>query len=208
MGPQSFNCGNHSWFYPRVRCGQACQCFNGAAVFQLRKQVSDFWGTAELARWLSFNGAAVFQLRKPTQWLPWRHRSARQCFNGAAVFQLRKLFPELDAVGFKSQSSLLTIAGFNGAAVFQLRKPTNCAAILLSGDTIAGRFNGAAVFQLRKRAERSCRMACLTRASMGPQSFNCGNAYRTDLPRAPFAGFNGAAVFQLRKRLPVTGGAG
>ena len=206
----------------------ASTCFNGAAVFQLRKRRSS--GDSAGGR---FNGAAVFQLRKRASLA--RRAGELTGFNGAAVFQLRK----------RGSRGRQATGGFNGAAVFQLRKrrdamsderlPLQWGRSLSTAETAGGVngcsaklrlqwgrslstaetaiggpqprpcrccFNGAAVFQLRKPIGRHTALVGAT-ASMGPQSFNCGND--GDAGLRGDRSFNGAAVFQLRKPLEPMG---
>ncbi len=89
--------------------GCAAQCFNGAALFQVRKYT--LW-RARKAGLISFNGAALFQVRK----LKDTGSIYLHCdrFNGAALFQVRKC-------GLFSLSQIWNIR-FNGAALFQVRK--------------------------------------------------------------------------------------
>ena len=94
-----------------------------------------------------------------------------------------------------SQAAWPPLPSFNGAAVFQPRKCGECR----GPPARAGCFNGAAVFQPRKSGRRQYPRLTAHAASMGPRSFNRGNAKRL-LPDHPGPlGFNGAAVFQPRK---------
>ena len=110
------------------------------------------------------------------------------CFNGAAVFQPRKFSWECKRRNQRGR-------GFNGAAVFQPRK---CAVRALDS-AAAWHFNGAAVFQPRKYHFPLPCCVIPAPASMGPRSFNRGNAKYPTKPSRPRCGFNGAAVFQPRK---------
>ena len=109
MGPHSFKCG-------KLVCAGLCflsppACFNGAALFQVRKAVGPLatpnthlslqWGrtlsSAEsivgsvpyLLAFSRFNGAALFQVRKVIDGAKDSANKAR--FNGAALFQVRKV---------------------------------------------------------------------------------------------------------------------
>ena len=158
-------------------------CFNGAALFQVRKGLPNGWlrrsqkelqwgrtlssaeswaiSTAEQTAGQSFNGAALFQVRKEILLSP--IMAIRASFNGAALFQVRK-----DETGLELERRAY---GFNGAALFQVRKACKSG----KGELPCLRFNGAALFQVRKGALR-----------------NAGD-------RDAFSCFNGAALFQVRK---------
>ena len=59
MGPHSFKCGKQATY--QNRDALAFQRFNGAALFQVRKD----YGVGYLGRAIRcFNGAALFQVRK------------------------------------------------------------------------------------------------------------------------------------------------
>ncbi len=73
MGPHSFKCGKRRLRLRRL----SCVCFNGAALFQVRKEKWKLqWG-----RTLS-----SAERLKPVN-------EKRPCFNGAALFQVRKVNP-------------------------------------------------------------------------------------------------------------------
>ncbi len=108
--------------------------FNGAALFQVRKEPQQLDKSSPSSR---FNGAALFQVRKAWQLQHFPGVSGR--FNGAALFQVRKgkesrfpqRFPLPASMGphsFKcgkySWPIILAsrIKCFNGAALFQVRK--------------------------------------------------------------------------------------
>ena len=179
MGPHSFKCGS--------RCCSPLQCFrgscfNGAALFQVRKSPRR---PAEAPRETRFNGAALFQVRKFGWEVPC-HGDA-SCFNGAALFQVRK------CSCYKSTRQSNT--RFNGAALFQVRKSNS----MRFANLTRWSFNGAALFQVRKWQKRlrkpsmmallqwgrtlSSAEVCIQKqwlnikyhASMGPHSFKCGS---------------------------------
>ncbi len=188
-------------------------CFNGAAVFQLRKceininalkisrrlQWSRSFSTAEILLGITlppfnerFNGAAVFQLRKSVGCgVPRPHGMASmepQFFNCGNPLETVRI---------------TTTKSFNGAAVFQLRKwlisfpltirwaklqwsRSFSTAEIGTIEVWAGStagFNGAAVFQLRK-CPLQRRPERRGVASMEPQFFNCGNFKSSDAERA------------------------
>ena len=58
MGPHSFKCGSYL-AKPQLSCKKSC--FNGAALFQVRKCARSTESTDRIPR---FNGAALFQVRK------------------------------------------------------------------------------------------------------------------------------------------------
>ena len=58
MGPHFFKCGKRT---PPSCMRRIVSCFNGAALFQVRKVRI---GRKRLTRYLGFNGAALFQVRK------------------------------------------------------------------------------------------------------------------------------------------------
>ena len=135
MGPHSFKCGK-----PAVRVTPAPLYvgFNGAALFQVRKERRG--GDLDGLLVLCFNGAALFQVRKGSTF---RHPDEHwNGFNGAALFQVRK-------VAQAHERQRIGEVSFNGAALFQVRKETN-RRYRPSG--ICKRFNGAALFQVRKAA--------------------------------------------------------
>ena len=86
-------------------------------------------------------------------------------FNGAAVIQPRKLKTV--------PVSRCPYGGFNGAAVIQPRKRLESTSIVRS---FVSSFNGAAVIQPRKRDCELLPLHSILQASMGPRSFNRGNA--------------------------------
>ena len=88
-------------------------------------------------------------------------RSQRSGFNGAAVFRLRKV-----PWGEYHGGALVRLQWGRSLSTAE-RKP---AAPFFDPQ---GGFNGAAVFRLRKALEDSV-VRCDERASMGPQSFDCG----------------------------------
>ena len=82
MEPVCFNTGNKC---ARRKRRVAGRCFNGAGVFQHRKQMGCLTrGNPSLC----FNGAGVFQHRKPLP-IPLKRKQLTR-FNGAGVFQHRK----------------------------------------------------------------------------------------------------------------------
>ena len=108
MGPHFFKCGKSSAhrYFPagnvRLQWGRTfssaerepvanlssvtASCFNGAALFQVRKEMcQNNWQTSGTR----FNGAALFQVRKVVHEyvMVW---GRRRRFNGAALFQVRK----------------------------------------------------------------------------------------------------------------------
>ena len=86
---------------------------------------------------------------------------------------------------------------FNEAAVYQLRKFRGGKPI----PVVLERFNEAAVYQLRKCGYSILLLVLHTRASMRPQSINCGNPQSRQAMRGIISSFNEAAVYQLRKFL-------
>ena len=58
MGPHSFKCGKLVAVLLAIR---RLQCFNGAALFQVRKEKKP---AGKRRRAIGFNGAALFQVRK------------------------------------------------------------------------------------------------------------------------------------------------
>ena len=82
MGPHSFKCGSSE---RRPGVDSRFTCFNGAALFQVRKLPLYFHNSEK--NW-GFNGAALFQVRKSGISLAGIFMKAG--FNGAALFQVRK----------------------------------------------------------------------------------------------------------------------
>ena len=82
MGPHFFKCGNEAPFHAY---SPQLFCFNGAALFQVRKCSHLATGRQSLA---CFNGAALFQVRKYDG--DDHINDVAVSFNGAALFQVRK----------------------------------------------------------------------------------------------------------------------
>ena len=105
----------------------------------------------------------------------------RRSFNGAALFQVRKYLvdditpaPEPWLLQWGRTFSSAEICGLIRRAICHL----SC-------------FNGAALFQVRKLPSRSPHQVAVTRASMGPHFFKCGNSpvwVYQDPPRAASMG--------------------
>ena len=132
MGPHFFKCGK---LYPISSGSQVFFCFNGAALFQVRKdklkvQPCDKLEVASMGphffkcgklvitqprRWResSFNGAALFQVRKGSM-------EAGICEGGGRL-QWGRTFSSAESqhlgLLYRSRAS-----SFNGAALFQVRK--------------------------------------------------------------------------------------
>ena len=159
-------------------------CFNGAALFQVRKLALALprravggvlqWGrtfsSAETTpaslisreTCSSFNGAALFQVRKRIVLYFCRIRISS--FNGAALFQVRKPRP--------LNRKVSPMNGLQWGRTFSSAETTG---VVPSSLTAAMCFNGAALFQVRKHTVR-------LDGCQGKKSFN------------------GAALFQVRKR--------
>jgi len=183
-GPQSFDCGidcRASLRFPRPRR------FNGAAVFRLRNYSGDGHRDRLRQRNVASTGPQSFDCGIPR--VNPSGKSALAGFNGAAVFRLRNLAshhgtgPVLRRL---QRGRSLSTAEFQHSAAPPKQSHG---------------FNGAAVFRLRNsrlipawNAERP--------ASTGPQSFDCGIAFRRFRLLRPQGRFNGAAVFRLRNFRP------
>ena len=94
----------------------------------------------------------------------------------------------------KSPPSLYRYGSFNGAAVVRLRKWNPS----LRRRRKVRSFNGAAVVRLRK-FQSFVYIHSGNVASMGPQSYDCGNVNASSVMATTTPGFNGAAVVRLRK---------
>ena len=198
MGPQSCDCGN-IWTDSQTRASmgpQSCDCGNNT------KQPSTSTSLP------SFNGAAVFRLRKLTGWTFERDPDGDR-FNGAAVLRLRKppnahqiidtdqrasMGPQSFDCGNSlkaSQTHVWFDACFNGAAVFRLRKQQNASA--LPDLTIVLQWGRS----LSTAETRHARILSVPRrcASMGPQSFDCGN------DRASYSRRSATAMLQWGRSL-------
>ena len=156
MGPHSFKCGKKA--YPLVHCSPP-QGFNGAALFQVRKDSPDraiFKGFFELQWGRTLSSAE----RNSAPGLPEPNSRASM---GPHSFKCGK--PEWRTSRDKGRSR------FNGAALFQVRKEFVRS---FKGDSGVRCFNGAALFQVRKVDIMSVMNTRLNAASMGPHSFKCG----------------------------------
>ena len=180
MGPHFFKCGKRQI---RRRNASRHQCFNGAALFQVRKgQLKPLalsnpsqlqWGrtfsSAERRGW-SFFGECV-----------------ASCFNGAALFQVRKGFQSGNGT-FRNISLQWGRTFSSAERKIQSGKPTGrrkasmgphffkCGKMLRIPCVyrFPARFNGAALFQVRKAVMLGPVVPGWRRASMGPHFFKCG----------------------------------
>ena len=179
MGPHFFKCGKGS---NTTLVPAWTPCFNGAALFQVRKGRPIFslliignllqWGrtfsSAESgsrrdvgAGWRRASmGPHFFKCGKPNITVRGGVHPAR--FNGAALFQVRK-DPE-------KPPTKLQIPSFNGAALFQVRKGKPAETRRRTSRS----FNGAALFQVRKVGNLLLWFSIWLLASMGPHFFKCG----------------------------------
>ena len=180
MGPHSFKCGKARLPPPNINKKQS---FNGAALFQVRKDKPHPEKPTSL---FGFNGAALFQVRKANnpdlpisagwmlQWGRTLSSAERPC---------------------KSQRESGQMLASMGPHSFKCGKRVRRAhqTLYCTG------FNGAALFQVRKGRDSAKSVSPIQIASMGPHSFKCGK----DLPSIWFSSrrscFNGAALFQVRK---------
>ena len=107
MGPRFFKHGNQS---QSVQAAADDRVFNGAALFQARKQNSANWTLAATA---VFNGAALFQARKQVENL--RVGKFLECLQWGRAFSSTE-------TSFVETVVLHLNPFFNGAALFQARK--------------------------------------------------------------------------------------
>ena len=172
MGPHFFKCGKN-----------AGNSFNGAALFQVRKEGLCRWrrpmasalqwgrtfSSAERSASISqsvyqgrrFNGAALFQVRKEACW-------TRLCCRSKWL-QWGRTFSSAES-SLASTVDSATPKSFNGAALFQVRKErSDCRLARFSSG-----FNGAALFQVRKGDAEYFEDRLNWAASMGPHFFKCG----------------------------------
>ena len=107
MGPHSFKCGK-ACRLPIIQA--ASNCFNGAALFQVRK--AGYTLPPNALKKIASMGPHSFKCGKP--FLLGFLFIMQTCFNGAALFQVRK----------ENRMLILCQLGlsFNGAALFQVRK--------------------------------------------------------------------------------------
>ncbi len=157
MGPHSFKCGK---FSARLYGARSHKCFNGAALFQVRKddeKVRTKWRDCRASM-----GPHSFKCGKhtPTSKLYLELLS----FNGAALFQVRKATPRAADARIIENASM-------GPHSFKCGKRQQ--SLLVKREEFFC-FNGAALFQVRKVFRRRQRLASIYPASMGPHSFKCG----------------------------------
>ena len=180
MGPHFFKCGKPSG---RLTTSGSPARFNGAALFQVRKEV---WIGSDLRAVHCFNGAALFQVRKA--------RSYNFPTTTQRLLQWGRTFSSAERCNFYHIIATLSTC-FNGAALFQVRK----AARRSERATETRRFNGAALFQVRKGELEYGTRQDRRHASMGPHFFKCGKVFEFLFALIVHRRFNGAALFQVRK---------
>ena len=202
----------------------------------------DRQGNGEARQGKCFNGAALFQVRKESFCLAIANRLSvlqwGRTLSSAESFSKHKkrrigIIASMGPHSFKCGKRLMILArllncrGFNGAALFQVRKVL-ARKIFLSAKVSASmgphsfkcgklrirpracaRFPSLQWGRTLSSAESFVWLAglrfCL-RASMGPHSFKCGKAAHLILPHSPPIRFNGAALFQVRKDLATLQG--
>ena len=162
MGPQSFNCGNTPTTpalriaSPMLQWGRSLSTAETGRFPRRERHVSRCelqWGrslsTAETRR-----RAATC---RPSTVLQWGRSLS------TAETLPERLVADVSQMGLASMGPQSFNCGNSGIEVSATRLPVDC-------------FNGAAVFQLRKHgSSRGDRPRRPQTASMGPQSFNCGN---------------------------------
>ena len=155
MGPHFFKCGKKiDWLF----CRHTHAVFNGAALFQVRKDCQSVQPTTDPS---FFNGAALFQVRKAT--VISIGSSPVELFNGAALFQVRKVAirNSMAATGqvlqwgrtFSSAESQRPSISFARMAFLQWGRTFSSAESVQLGLIVnhdPELFNGAALFQVRK----------------------------------------------------------
>ena len=181
MGPHFFKCGNVRSLYSAIKTPR---CFNGAALFQVRKHFQNIASDASDA---SFNGAALFQVRKhPVQALdhlcgilasmgPHFFKCGNNWVNADFFYGLQaSMGPHFFKCGNKRLAVGLakTRSRFNGAALFQVRKPSPVDDMITAEEKLQwGRTFSSAETRMRRTAEVAEKLA-----SMGPHFFKCGNS--------------------------------
>ena len=157
MGPHSFKCGKVQ--YRQAESGFLI-CFNGAALFQVRKGRRQW--SKETGGGRASMGPHSFKCGKTT-----RQRgnySATRASMGPHSFKCGK-------VQYRQAESGFLIC-FNGAALFQVRKGRR----QWSKETGGGRASmGPHSFKCGKTTRQRGNYSA-TRASMGPHSFKCGKS--------------------------------
>ena len=157
MGPHFFKCGK-TFCFRSTPC-QSMQCFNGAALFQVRKVGVEGSGLHKVYK--RFNGAALFQVRK--------ERSLYSPTKSLLALQWGRTFSSAESAG-RLAYTRPAFPCFNGAALFQVRKD----GLQKPERKRRQSFNGAALFQVRKAGGRERLLRERARASMGPHFFKCG----------------------------------
>ena len=158
-------------------------CFNGAALFQVRKliKIGNVHYLGIRLQWgRTFSSAETFPIR-------WTQNRSPLGFNGAALFQVRKRFGLFrgGALAYWLQWGRT----FSSAETSQTTRPLQSATPLQWGRT----FSSA-------ETKIGCpSQAPAARASMGPHFFKCGNSSMQTKNKLHGYRFNGAALFQVRK---------
>ena len=180
MGPHSFKCGKSGdsrWMR------RSCRCFNGAALFQVRKdEPGNRDGTGQTSASMgphSFKcgkSGAFLTTSSKYPWLQWgRTLSSAERYDG---------YIELETTAKASM----------GPHSFKCGKVLLCSARRLCFCASMGPHSFKCGKGAGKKSEGNRESA-----SMGPHSFKCGKApvrYAVSLCRTRF---NGAALFQVRK---------
>ena len=157
--------------------------FNGAALFQVRKEDPR---EARPARPTRFNGAALFQVRKDSHFaLPVQHHNP---------LQWGRTFSSAESNTNQQQEDEFYSASM-GPHFFKCGKKR---AQARTRARLRG-FNGAALFQVRKVGLDRRRRRPYHQASMGPHFFKCGKPANPPTWKIAYSCFNGAALFQVRK---------
>ena len=155
MGPHFFKCGK---LVEATKCGNGIGRFNGAALFQVRKDAITRLGCMHRD---GFNGAALFQVRKAYN-SKFHNRKKRRASMGPHFFKCGKAIPFGMATREKTS--------FNGAALFQVRKD----AVDLAKQILAAGLQWGRTFSSAESLKSKGTSVSARKASMGPHFFKCG----------------------------------
>ena len=204
MGPHSFKCGSagilhtFSGIFP---------CFNGAALFQVRKFHIQRIPSVKLP---CFNGAALFQVRKfeyfkdivnQNPMLQWGRTLSSAEVSQSLNHHSGRSVASMGPHSFKCGSNLYFHPLWLSTFALQWGRTLSSAEV----DSFSANFTPSGKLQWgRTLSSAEVSSTWLSRrwspaASMGPHSFKCGSRAMRKMPKRLASCFNGAALFQVRK---------
>ena len=203
MGPHFFKCGNSIAFGYST---SPPQCFNGAALFQVRKLTNRSIQrlTAPLLQWgRTFSSAEIAVSMERCQWsgvLQWG-----RTFSSAEIKVMRRIKNEDGLLQWGRTFSSAEIG--KGKAKERQRKSLQWGRTFSSAEirvrlSVLWRrkwLQWGRTFSSAEIPRQTLRYKPATKASMGPHFFKCGNSISFCSFHQRLWSFNGAALFQVRK---------